>query len=629
MAMDGLQILGTVASSYSISYLILVTVIISLVSIVVLKKKAKTKNIRKEYECPSSAQSHKSANGEKSHRRPTATNINNILSWKKLQEQWIKCWSRFQFWKEHERVEPPSHNEVQYPHEGMTSSPCIVGIDCEMVGVGRGGVESALARCSIVTIRDDDNDDVTVMYDVYVKPTKKVTDYRTQWSGITPQHLTGDNVKSLDECRIDVSELISSTVDGRMVIIVGHSLENDFDVLNLKHPSKLIRDTATYPPYMRPVRRRMYARKLSHLAKEHLDIEIQQNGCNNIHVVNNDEGCCKDHEIGHSSVEDAAAALLLYRKVSHDWEAMLGFPFRKIVSDTKANIAKGGCSGQGSSSITLYLDGSNLPMGLRRKKDCENIQYQVISKTQARGNAQVRTPVDWIGFFRSLLACSSSSMSSYQGHDIPPITKVVIMFDGASFKTMPQEERPKERQVLGDNLYLEVTDQNVEADDVLIERCRASLTEENNNIKVPPILHRRIATVDEVITLLSQDDGNQPKQSNACDKQCLDSYIVVRRKGGGRKSNKKLFEKLNLRRPEEGALCLLPSFICNSDRLRRNSLQIAKELKRANVQQLVEYEIRQCRYVRDIVVTDDILLADRVVETGAVVMSYRQLQQIL
>ena len=34
-------------------------------------------------------------------------------------------------------------------------------------------------------------------------------------------------------------------------ILVGHALENDLDVLMLGHPKKMIRDTATFKPYMR------------------------------------------------------------------------------------------------------------------------------------------------------------------------------------------------------------------------------------------------------------------------------------------------------------------------------------------------------------------------------------------
>jgi RNA exonuclease 4 len=58
-----------------------------------------------------------------------------------------------------------------------------VAIDCEMVGVGPGGIDSALARVSIVNYHG------VVLLDKYVKPGEKVTDLRTKVSGITFKHL--------------------------------------------------------------------------------------------------------------------------------------------------------------------------------------------------------------------------------------------------------------------------------------------------------------------------------------------------------------------------------------------------------------------------------------------------------
>lgn len=55
-----------------------------------------------------------------------------------------------------------------------------VAMDCEMVGVGPGGEESMLARVSIVNYFGK------CVYDKFVKPTEKVTDYRTAVSGIRP-----------------------------------------------------------------------------------------------------------------------------------------------------------------------------------------------------------------------------------------------------------------------------------------------------------------------------------------------------------------------------------------------------------------------------------------------------------
>jgi len=59
----------------------------------------------------------------------------------------------------------------------------VVGMDCEMVGVGEEGTDSVLARVSIV------NQYGEPIYDSYVAPKEKVTDYRTYVSGIRPSHL--------------------------------------------------------------------------------------------------------------------------------------------------------------------------------------------------------------------------------------------------------------------------------------------------------------------------------------------------------------------------------------------------------------------------------------------------------
>lgn len=58
-----------------------------------------------------------------------------------------------------------------------------MALDCEMVGVGVDGKESALARVSIV------NQHGKCVYDKFVAPGDKVTDYRTQFSGIRPHNL--------------------------------------------------------------------------------------------------------------------------------------------------------------------------------------------------------------------------------------------------------------------------------------------------------------------------------------------------------------------------------------------------------------------------------------------------------
>lgn len=161
-----------------------------------------------------------------------------------------------------------------------------VALDCEMVGVGDEKT-SALARCSIVNHEGD------VLYDVYVKPDKPITDYRTQWSGIRPKHM--NDAISFRSARKKVKRLIKKR------ILVGHALQFDLKVLKLKHPSDLIRDTSKHIP-LRALAGfpRNSTPSLKRLTRQLLKWDIQLNE--------------------HSSVEDARAAMLLYRKCEAQWE---------------------------------------------------------------------------------------------------------------------------------------------------------------------------------------------------------------------------------------------------------------------------------------------------------------------
>ena len=58
-----------------------------------------------------------------------------------------------------------------------------IAIDCECVGVGKDGKVTALARVSVVNIHGH------CILDVYVKPKWEVTDWRTRYSGVLPEHM--------------------------------------------------------------------------------------------------------------------------------------------------------------------------------------------------------------------------------------------------------------------------------------------------------------------------------------------------------------------------------------------------------------------------------------------------------
>ncbi|XP_039991341.1 RNA exonuclease 4 [Xiphias gladius] len=166
--------------------------------------------------------------------------------------------------------------------EGLTRA---VAIDCEMVGVGPDGEDSILARVSLV------NQFGKCIYDKFVKPTEKVTDYRTAVSGIRPKDIKhGEDVRTVQR---EVAEILQGRV------VVGHAIHNDLKILLLDHPKKKIRDTQKYKPFKKIVKSGRPSLKV--LCRDILNVKIQQGE--------------------HSSVQDAQATMRLYTMVKKQWEA--------------------------------------------------------------------------------------------------------------------------------------------------------------------------------------------------------------------------------------------------------------------------------------------------------------------
>lgn len=175
-----------------------------------------------------------------------------------------------------------------------------VALDCEMVGIGDGH-KSAVAR---VCLLDWDGG---VLLDTFVRVTEPVADYRTFVSGIRREHLSSDDAVDFEECRSTVRSLL----EGK--ILVGHALKNDLRALDLSHPWHDVRDTAKYEPFMKTrfddgV---LWPRKLKELAEEKLGQEIQQDG------------------MEHSPIEDAKAALDLYKLVRKKWEKVMEYKIKR------------------------------------------------------------------------------------------------------------------------------------------------------------------------------------------------------------------------------------------------------------------------------------------------------------
>jgi len=161
----------------------------------------------------------------------------------------------------------------------------VVGMDCEMVGVGTTGQDSILARVSIV------NHFGHVLYDKFVAPREKVTDYRTEVSGVRPEDLVG--APEFKQVQTEVAELIKDR------LLVGHAIHHDLKVLFLDHPKKLIRDTSKYKPFRAAFGGRTPGLKA--LTERFLGVKVQTGE--------------------HSSVQDSQAALRLYTMFRKDWEA--------------------------------------------------------------------------------------------------------------------------------------------------------------------------------------------------------------------------------------------------------------------------------------------------------------------
>lgn len=177
-----------------------------------------------------------------------------------------------------------------------------VGLDCEMVGTGPDGRVSALARVSLVDW------DGRPTFDTFVRVPVPVTDWRTPVSGITRGDLEAAETPDLEACRA----LVLDRLRGK--ILVGHGLKHDLRVLGVRHPWHAIRDTARYAPLMRAdpgAPGVLLPRKLKELAKNWAGKDIQREG------------------ESHCPVEDAGAAMLVFRAKRDKWEKAIQWKVQK------------------------------------------------------------------------------------------------------------------------------------------------------------------------------------------------------------------------------------------------------------------------------------------------------------
>lgn len=185
----------------------------------------------------------------------------------------------------------------------MPSKQQYLAMDCEMVGTVTG--KSVAARVVLIDWKG------RPIFDKHTKPDEKVADYRTFVSGITEDDLK--DAAPFIEVVQEVRDMLKDK------ILVGHGLDNDLRALGIDHPWLMMRDTAYYQPFMRQLETSTFnihiphmdgqpiwgPRKLKELAKEKLQRDIQVPGKS------------------HCPIEDAAAALDLYKSHRPRWEACM------------------------------------------------------------------------------------------------------------------------------------------------------------------------------------------------------------------------------------------------------------------------------------------------------------------
>jgi hypothetical protein len=264
----------------------------------------------------------------------------------------------------------------------------------------------------------------------------------------------------------------------------------------------------------------------------------------------------------------------------------------------------------------MEMNGSGSKNGTENeKRTLSSDTFRLTSRKREDIHSPNVSTIDWIPAFQSALSL----------HSIPKFRTISVMFDGAKFGNIGRESQNRfdtrtfsvdsstvtESENIG-SINIHITNNGDSTDDVLVHITSRTEVSSANDASSDS---KRIVSLDKTVEILS----------NASDTETdvLPYYIVVRRKAGGTKTHRKLFDKLHLRRANEGALCLAAL----TTSLKKHSLKIARELQREkSIEKVIECELRERGTLRSIVVTDDVYLTDRLVRGNAVlVLSFHQL----
>ncbi|KAI0058423.1 ribonuclease H-like protein [Artomyces pyxidatus] len=220
-----------------------------------------------------------------------------------------------------------------------------VAIDCEMVGVGPAGSESSLARVSVVNYCG------AVLLDVFVRQKERVTDWRTQWSGVRERDMVNGAcslycpAERFAEAHCiaisfeDVQEKVAVILKDR--VLIGHAIHNDLTVLMLSHSRAHIRDTQHLAHKHGQSRAPRPA--LRNLVRDMLGVSIQEGE--------------------HSSVIDARATMAVYRLHRKQWERAYSVTPIRVPRETVAS--KGKQKAEGAAEV----EDEAPQVGAKRKRD--------------------------------------------------------------------------------------------------------------------------------------------------------------------------------------------------------------------------------------------------------------------
>ncbi|KAI4723041.1 hypothetical protein E4T48_00620 [Aureobasidium sp. EXF-10727] len=154
----------------------------------------------------------------------------------------------------------------------------VLTVDCEMISTSE--ERFALARVSFIDW------DGNIVLDELVKPPGTVTDYLTQYSGITKEMME-PVTQTLAELQAKLKHVLTPRT-----ILLGHSLDSDLRALRMSFPF-IVDTTLIYPHPKGPPQKS----SLKWLTQKYLSREIQNHGPQ-----------------GHDSVEDAKACLDLVKQ---------------------------------------------------------------------------------------------------------------------------------------------------------------------------------------------------------------------------------------------------------------------------------------------------------------------------